>query len=218
MRKKPTGSSLALARADKATAADRSRKTQRQIDRLSSRFLELRQQLARDAVESMREMGRVLQQARALLDRDYGRWIEDELGISRAAGSNYERVYELSQTTPRLFIDHKELGASKMIRLARVVPKMRAVVLKQKTAKKTTADMTDAEFALITKPYLQRPRKISGNMKAHGLRMKLRALTQTLRTATRYPKITDANMRKRLIADLKATAVAANSLARKLCV
>ena len=217
MPRKPLAGARAMARATTDPASSRALITQRKTDQLSARFLQLREQLARDAVETMREMGKVLHEARTLLGRDYGLWIREELGISRAAASNYKRVFEMSESTPKIFVEKKDLGPSKIIRLARVAPDKRSTALNKKVGRKTVAAMTDAEFALVTKPYLQRQRKVSGNMKAHGLRMKLAALMQTLRGAKRYPKISDDELRRRLAADLEKLATLAHTLAHKLC-
>jgi hypothetical protein len=211
-RGRPTKAGRAIARAVVPQVLDAT------IASLTTRFHELKEQLLRDAVETMREMGEILEQGAARLGRRrYGAWVEQDLGISRAAASNYVRVLELSRTTPRLFLDWKELGASKMVRLARVAPRRRRTAVRKKLRGKDVHEMTDAEFAVVTRPYIEHKRKVTGNMRAHGLRMKARALHATLeRACGELSDVSDAAIRTALRADLEALARVARRLRARL--
>jgi hypothetical protein len=44
--------------------------------------------------------------------------------------------------------------------------------------------MTDREFAALAAPHVVKTRTVSGNMRLHGLRMKVQGMTDRLRGAT----------------------------------
>ena len=206
----------------KATSVGRAARTRlgevqaRRVDRLTARFRSLNDQLRRDAVETIREMGELLAQGAELLRGSYTEWIDDDLDISRTAAGNYRRIFELSESTPALFVKWKEIGASKMIRLARMEPRKRERAVQKKLSGKDVFAMTDADFALATKEFVTRSRTVTNNMRAHGLRMKVSALTSFVRDGLSFvPDKPD--VRQALHRDLAALVAAAQRLQKKLC-
>jgi hypothetical protein len=183
-----------------------------QVRVLTVRFEQLKETLFRDAVETICEMGAVLDEGARLLRRRYGEWLEDGLGISRSAANNYRRVFALREADAELFVRGKEIGVSKMIQLGRVQPGARRKVLRAKVGERGVAEMTDAEFAEVAAPYRARTRPVSGNMKAHGLHMKIVAMLERLKEAEGYPAIESADVRVRLRADLAELAKMARAL------
>ena len=179
---------------------------------LTVRFEQLKETLYRDAVETICEMGAVLDEGARLLRGRYGEWVEEGLGISRGAANNYRRVYALREADAELFVRGKEIGVSKMIQLGRVTPGARRKVLRAKVGDRGVAEMTDAEFAEVTAPHRARTRPVSGNMKAHGLHMKVVAMLERLKEAEGYPAIESAEVRARLRADLAELAKVARAL------
>lgn len=210
--------SKAMAVAGKAktvvTAAQRAARGRR-MQRMTASFLVLKEQLRRDAVETIREMGKILQEGATLLRGTYTEWIEGELGISSAAARNYRRIFELSESSPALFVDWKEIGASKMIRLARMPPGKRARAVQKKLRGKDVFAMTDAEFAVATESFVTRKRTVTNNMKAHGLRMKVNALNSFLREGLSL--VPDkADVRRSLHRDLATLIATAQRLQKRL--
>lgn len=179
---------------------------------LTVRFEQLKETLFRDAVETICEMGAVLDDGARLLRGRYGEWVEEELGISRGAANNYRRVFALREADAELFVRGKEIGVSKMIQLGRVTPGARRKVLRAKLGDRGVAEMTDAEFSQVTAPHRARTRPVSGNMKAHGLHMKIVAMLERLKEAKGYPAIDSGEVRARLRADLAELAKAARGL------
>lgn len=190
-------------------------KKDREIARMTSRFLLLKEQLRRDAVETIREMGEILEQGARRLRGSYVAWLE-QLGVSASAARNYRRVFAFSETTPDLFVKWKDIGPNKMSRLSRVEPKKRRPALAKKLRGKDVFAMTDAEFATTTSAFLKPTRAVTDNMKAHGLRMKVMALTMFLQKAqTLAPK--DPEVRRSLAASLAELIKAARTLKRSAC-
>ncbi len=68
------------------------------------------------------------------------------------------------------------LGVTKLYTLARMAPASRHQLLREPRL----ADMGDREFRALTSPLLLRTRKVTGNMRGHGLRMKVRAMYEAL--------------------------------------
>lgn len=214
---KPTRVRSVIATANKRSASARMAVEQKQLERLTQRFFSLQEQLARDAVETMREMGKILQAGKKLLGGGgYSRWVQDDLGVSVQAARNYRRVTELGESSPGLFVKWKELGASKIIRLSRIDPKKRAEVLRKKSGRKSVTEMTDADFAAVTRSYLKPRRKVTGNMRAHGMRMKLVAVLASLRAGLSFPPIENQELRRALSADLDQLVRAARALQRHI--
>ena len=76
--------------------------------------------------------------------------------------------------------------------------------------------MTEAEFARATGPFLLKPAVVTGNMKAHGLRMKVQAMTDQLKAARTFPKASRVELRAQLRSDLDSLEAAVRSLRKKL--
>lgn len=210
-RKQPAKASKALVVRAREAVADQAEVMAR-ARVLTVRFEQLRETLFRDAVETICEMGEVLDEGARLLRGRYGEWLEQGLGISRAAANNYRRVFALREADAELFVRGKQIGVSKMIQLGRVQPGARRKVLRAKVGDKGVTEMTDAEFAQVAAPYRARTRPVSGNMKAHGLHMRIVAMLERLKEAEEFPAIESAEVRARLRADLLELAKVARGL------
>lgn len=203
---------------DTVSPEEFSRRQTAKLHTLTERFLVLKNQLQRDAVETIREMGDVLDRGAELLPHGwYGKWVDEALKIGRSAATNYRRVAELSRSTPAIFLDAKKLGKSKVIRLARVEPQQRKAALRQTVAGRGTIEMTDAEFSLALRKFVKKQRPVTGNMRAHGLRMKLHAMNATLHKAMRHPRAASPAMRAGLRKDLAEIIARARKLRAKAC-
>ncbi|MEK6609152.1 MAG: hypothetical protein AABZ30_15950 [Myxococcota bacterium] len=181
------------------------------VVRLTERFLELRRQAFRDAVDTVAELGEILREGRTLLAGVYLRWTEDRLGIDYKTARNYEALAHLAAEAPDVIQRFKELGPSKLYRVARLAPAARRVVLRTPDLH----DMTDQAFAEVVAPYIVKGRPVTGNMRAHGLRMKAQAFGERLRRL-RLPAIRDDAMRAGLRDDLIALADEIKRLASRL--
>ena len=107
---------------------------------------------------------------------------------------------------------HKDLGVSRLYRIARLPPDARAALL----ATPGLARLTDGEFAHLVADTEPAPaRLVTGNMRGHGLRVKAQAMTQKLR-GQRAPQIADADMRLAVKKDLLELSRAARELADKI--
>ncbi|MSP63568.1 MAG: hypothetical protein EXR72_25135 [Myxococcales bacterium] len=93
----------------------------------------------------------------------------------------------------------KDLGASKLYRVARLSPEHRNTLLKDARVR----EMNGLQFSRLLAPLVERRRRVTGNMRGHGLRMKVQAFTKKL-AAARVPKIADPALREGLRADLEA--------------
>ena len=71
------------------------------------------------------------------------------------------------------------------------------------------------QFAAFTKPYVKRRRTVAPDMRAHGLRLKVRAWNKTLRVA-KVKGIRSADLREGLRGELAELARFAEGVARKL--
>jgi hypothetical protein len=131
--------------------------------------------------------------------------------VDRATAANYAALARLASEAPGIVQHQKELGASKLYRVARVPAAARRRLLRTPRL----AEMSDAEFAALTAPLVPRRRKVSGNMKAHGLRMRVRAFSDRLR-AFRPGPIDDPDMRAALREDLVEAARLARALWSRL--
>ena len=76
-------------------------------------------------------------------------------------------------------------------------------------------EMNQLEFAAIVKPYVRKRRPVTPDMRAHGLRMKLRSWSETLRSAD-VKKIRNPDLRIALRSDLESLAGLAGKLASKV--
>ncbi|MHC5038479.1 MAG: hypothetical protein ACYTHM_14295 [Planctomycetota bacterium] len=149
--------------------------------RLTARFQELKRQLYRDAVDTAVELGDILREGKAVLTGHYRRWIE-RLGISPKTALNYERLSRLAEEAPRILQQFKELGPAKLYRVADIEKTHRNKILNPKRAGRLI-EMNHREFASLTAPYRKRRRAVTADMKAHGLKMKIRSWKETLRSA-----------------------------------
>ncbi|MHC5037613.1 MAG: hypothetical protein ACYTHM_09890 [Planctomycetota bacterium] len=175
----------------------------REILRLTERFAELKRQLFRNAVDTAIELGEILREGRRLAGNRFREWTR-RLGITYATARNYESLATLAEVQPRLIQRFKELGPTKLYRLAVLDEKGRKHVLGAKKPKALIA-MNQEEFAAYTKPYIRRQRTVTPDMLAHGLRMKVRAWTKTLADA-RIKGIRSEALRTGLKKELEALA------------
>jgi hypothetical protein len=205
--KRRTKAAEALSRARGAFPSDPLE--DRKVIRLTHRLLELRRQMFSDAVDTVVELGEILRQGRVILAGHYRRWL-DQLAISRATARNYERLALTAEEDPRLIQRFKELGTTKLYRLAVMNPEGRKSVLGRGKTEDLRA-LTAREFAALTASHVKRTRKVTADMRAHGLRMKVRSWAQTLHR-TRIGRIRSPELR----ADLKETLEGIASLAGKL--
>ena len=181
------------------------------IVRLTERFLELHREAFRNAVDVVIELGEILLEAKPRLPGAYGRWLE-RLGVSLQSAHNYESLAVLSAKHPGVIERWKELGLSKLYRIGALSQEGRKAVLKPGAAPRLSA-MNDREFAELTKRYVPEKRKVTPEMRAHGLRMKLAAWIQVLEAA-RLRDLENERMRAGLLADLEALGRAAAAAAR----
>jgi hypothetical protein len=179
--------------------------------RLTERFLELRREIFRNLVDRAVELGELLLEARPLLRGQYQRWLRERLGVDGGTAENYLRLARLARDSPGVLQRWKELGVSKLYRIARLPAPARKKVLRLDRL----AAMSDREFSEATSDYLPPLRKVSDNMRAHGLRMRLRAFTGVV-AATRALEITDDRLRAGLRADLAALARALRALGGRI--
>jgi hypothetical protein len=181
------------------------------IARLAERFSELRREAFRNLVDRGIELGEILLEARPLLKGHYHRWLEERLEVQDGTARNYVALAALAHQEPGVIQRWKELGPSKLYRLARISPGGRREVLRAEGLR----EMTDFEFSALTRRHVLSVRKVTGNMRAHGLRMKVRSFAKLLE-GTRLPRIEDAAMRAGLRDDLLELGRRARSLAASL--
>jgi hypothetical protein len=183
------------------------------IERLSERFLELHREGFRTAVNLVVELGQILLEAKPRLRGSYARWL-DRLGVSPQTARNYESLAQLSARHPGVIEQWKELGPAKLYRIGALSQEGRRAILKPNAAPRLQA-MNPREFAELTRRYVVERRKVTPEMKAHGLRMKLAAWVQALE-AVRLGGITSEEMRAGLLGDLGALGKAAAAVAREV--
>lgn len=171
-----------------------------QAARLAQRFARLRPKA--DSAESAKSLGLLLEKGEALLGEGFPAWAEKALAISMDGARDYRRVLELSRTDPELFAEFRDLGTAKMMRLSRVVPAKRRRALRARVEGKGVRKMSDAEFNLATRPHLKKQPVITGNMKAHGLRMKVQAMVDQVPAPSELPRVENAAVRRGLDRDL----------------
>lgn len=178
---------------------------------LTARFVEVRAAWFRDTVDAVVQMGEILREGRERLSGSYGRWVEERLHLDRSTAQNYVRLAEYARHAPGEFERHKQLGISKLYKIARLPVEARRAVL----ATPELSRLTDGEFHSLTASSLPPARKPSGNMKAHGLRMRVQAATAVVRRAP-PSHIGNPEMRAGLKKDLIELARAARALAGKI--
>ena len=177
-----------------------------------ARFLEARRGLVRDTVDAVVAMGGILRAARHALGAGYLPWVSDRLGIDRTTAANYVVVAELARHSPAVIERHQDLGVTRLYRLGRLPPEPRAAVL----ATPGLARLTDSEFATLLAGSEAPPaRRVTGNMRGHGLRIKAHAMVEKLREQ-RAPRIADPQMRAAVKEQLLELSRAARELADKI--
>lgn len=204
------------AKIDKALARARKRPPADPLDApaivaITKEFLALKVDIYRTLVDKAIELGQILIRAKPLMKGHYERWEHDHLGIDPNTGDNYVALAKLAEKSPRIIHRWKELGPSKLYRLAHLKPSARQTVLQTPGV----SGMIDARFADLTGRYVVRRRKVTGNMRAHGVRMRVQAYTRKL-TATKLTAVADASIRSGLRADLQELIRAARALAATL--
>jgi len=180
---------------------------------LSTRFIELRAQLFRDLVETTVELGQVLREARPLLHGHWARWLQ-RMQLTPRTAVNYMRLAQLAEQSPRIVTEWKELGTSKLYRVAALPPPARKTLLKR-SERDGLLQMNDREFAALTKPHMARRRKVTADMRVHGLRMKLAAWSKTL-AAAKTRGIKSPELKRGLDEDLAALIRVARECRRQL--
>lgn len=169
-----------------------------EAEALATRFEELRRQGLRTLVDLAVELGELLLAARPLLHRSFGTWTRERLGLEHSTAGNYVAMALMARQSPQVIERHKELGVSKLYQLARLPAPARQELLRRPDL----GSKTDRELKRLVDPYRERTRKVTGNMRAHGLRQKLASYTAALKTA-RLGRLTDDDLREALREDLR---------------
>ena len=182
------------------------------IRMLEARFFEAHRALVHGTVEAVIAMGGILRDARVKLEGEWTRWAEQRLFLDRSTARNYVAMAELARTSPALVERHKDLGVSRLYRIARLPPEARAALL----ATPGLTDLTDTEFAQVAAGSDEPgTRVVTGNMRGHGLRIKARSMAERLRAST-APRIDDPAMRASVKKELLDLAKAARELAMRI--
>ncbi len=174
---------------------------------LTARFAEVRSVLFKDTVDATVQLGRILREGRPKIGRNYLRWTRERLHIERSTAANYVRLAELAIHSPAVLERFKDLGVAKLYKLAGLSPEARQLVLRTPNLGR----LTDSEFHLLTAEHRRAGRKVSGNMRAHGMRVKLSSFQRQLKTVPRG--ITNQEMRAGLKRDLLSLAAHLRALA-----
>lgn len=170
-----------------------------EVAALADRFLELRRQGARTLVDLAVELGQILDAAREKVGRRFGAWARERLGLERGTADNYLSMARLAREQPQIIERYKELGASKLYQVARLPAANRLTVLRTPGV----SALTDAEWKKVVEPHRVVRRKVTGNMRAHGLRQKVTSFHEEIRKA-HTGAIGDPAMKAGLKDDLKA--------------
>ena len=166
---------------------------------LAARFHEVRRQGLRTLVEVSVECGRVLLEARVALRGRYRLWLKEQLRLERSTAANYISIATLARAAPALVERHKDLGVSKLYQVARLEPDARDEVL----GTPDIATMNDRQFQKVVSPHRKRTRKVTGAMRAHGMRERVKSFSARL-AGWRPGRIAEAEARKELRDDLRA--------------
>jgi hypothetical protein len=178
---------------------------------LAERFHDLRRQGFRSLVDLSVELGRLLIDARERLRGTYNRWLRERLGVELTTAANYVALARLATESPATVERFKELGTAKLYRVARLPPEARKLVLHNPNV----SGMNDRDFATLTRPHLKRTRRVTGTMRAHGMRQKLEAVAETLATMP-VPRGIDEELREELRGQLRELSRRALELEQKL--
>lgn len=175
---------------------------------LTERFRELQRDAFRTLVDKTIELGQILLEGRPLLEGYYTQWL-GVLRIEEKTARNYTALARLADENPRLIHKWKELGPSKLYQIARLPETRRDAALKSATT------MTAPEFIRSTSAQRTRTRKVTGNMTAHGLHNKVKALADFLEELD-LPKMTSPAVRDRLATQLERACRLICALARRV--
>lgn len=178
---------------------------------LAGRFQELRREGMRTLVDLAVSLGQILIEAKRALKGSYHVWLRERLGLEQSTARNYVAMGQLAREAPAVVERHKELGAAKLYQVARLLPEARHEVL----ARRDLPQLNDRQFHAVVAPHRTRSRKVTGNMRAHGLRLKIQSYTRTI-TAARPGRITDDETLAALKRDLAALQGAVETLAARL--
>jgi len=135
----------------------------------------------------------------------------------RTGASWNARVFRLSAESPSLFLRFKSLGPSKLYQIAKLPRAKRAAALRARHEGKSVPEMSDAQLHIALAAF--RPpagRKVTPRMRAHGLRMRIRAMRSDLRAARRTLGPLPPDALSLLSIDLTALATESTSLRREI--
>jgi hypothetical protein len=180
---------------------------------LTERYQELRRQAFRDAVDLTIELGQIVIDVHARLREGFGAWL-DEVGTTERTARNYVALARLAAEAPGIVQRWKELGPSKLYKVATLPAPARSKVLRKADGEKLLK-ATDEEFAAIVAPYSTQGRRVTAEMRAHGMRMKVQAWAQQVKSA-RLSGIEDAAKKAELRAEIASLVRALEALARSL--
>ena len=184
------------------------------LERVTREIVNLRNLPGPDMVRDAVELGGRLLEMKSVLTGQYLRWLKSA-GISPKAACNYERIAKLAQLRPELMDEWRELGRSKLYRVAALTPKeIDAVLLSSHRTK--LVEMSDREFAKVTAPYTALRRRGRGaGIDTRRLVKRLKDFRETLQ-ALAPESLSSARERDALGAELAALASAAAAAARRL--
>ena len=143
------------------------------IQNLTIRFRELHFQMFRDMVETAVELGEIIIKVKKRIKGHFYVWLET-VKVSPQAAKNYERLALAVESTPHLITRYKELGLTKLYRLASISDEGRKKILKPEKLR-YLAELNDRRFFDLTAPYVKKKKKVSSDQKANGLVQKFKA-------------------------------------------
>jgi hypothetical protein len=178
--------------------------------RLEARFHELRRQANVMVVEVAAELGGILVDLKKVLRGRYLEFVRTRLGILPTTASNYQIAHRLAKESPAVIERWKHLGAGKIYGIARLEPARRHELLKRSDLD----DLDDRTFASLTRVGGKKTRKVTGNMRGHGLAQAVEAFTRRLRKGV--PELTSTEIRANLMFQLEELTRAAADLRHKI--
>jgi hypothetical protein len=178
--------------------------------KLEARFHELRRQANVMVVEVAAELGGILGELKKTLRGRYLEFVRERLGILRATAANYQVAHKLAKESPAVVERWKHLGAGKIYGIARLEPARRHELLKRGDLD----ELDDRAFASLTRVGGKKTRKVTGNMRGHGLAQAVEAVTRRLRKGV--PELTNTEIRANLMFQLEELTRAAADLRHKI--
>jgi hypothetical protein len=139
---------------------------------LTERYLELRQHAFRTSVDMAIEQGEIILSIQRRVGGGLTAWLT-RVGTRKTTAYNHAALARLAKEQPSVIQDWKELGPSKLYKIAKLPAPSRQKVLRAGAAK--LRGSSDEEFAEMVAPFTQRKRKVTPDMRAHGFRMRVRA-------------------------------------------